>query len=168
MAGEKAWRQLHKNERWWERVRVIRADGTTRWWDDNIRQHSNLLGFCSNCSPWLYWCFYLLYIDLWRSQPCHSKDGGSAYSIGVGELSWQYGTGLKSCGPATNWCTRREWPVSCMTVISARWQSNMPFQGQRKWHILMASYGEILSEWMNYFITRWRQEVSEFGDQTYW
>ena len=26
------------------------------------------------------------------------------------------------------WCTGREWPVNCMTVISARWQSHMPFQ----------------------------------------
>ena len=26
------------------------------------------------------------------------------------------------------WCTGREWPLNCMTVISARWQSNMPFQ----------------------------------------
>ena len=52
------------------------------------------------------------------------------YSIGVGELGWQYGTGLKSHG--TNWCTRREWPVNCMTVISARWRSNMPFQRQQK------------------------------------
>ncbi len=28
----------------------------------------------------------LLYIDLQPGQTCHSKDGGSAYSIGVGEL----------------------------------------------------------------------------------
>ena len=53
-----------------------------------------------------------------------------------------------------------------MTVISARWQSNMPFQGQRKGHIPMASYGEILSGRLNYYITRWRQEVSQFGGQT--
>ena len=32
----------------------------------------------------------MLYIDLRSGQTCHSKDGGSAYSIGVG----QYGTGL--------------------------------------------------------------------------
>ena len=28
----------------------------------------------------------MLYIDLRPGQTCHSKDGGSAYSIGVGEL----------------------------------------------------------------------------------
>ena len=75
---------------------------------------------------------------------------------------------VKSRGTVTDWCTWREWPVNCMTVISARWQSNMPFQGQRKWHIPTASYGEILSGRLNYYITRWRQEVSEFGDQTRW
>ena len=87
----------------------------------------------------------LLYIDLRPRQTCHSKDGRSAYSIGVGELGWQYGTGLKSHGTVTNWCTGREWPVNCMTVISAWWRSNMPFQRRRKWHISMASYGKILS-----------------------
>ena len=30
----------------------------------------------------------MLYIDLRPSQTCHSKDGGRAYSIGVGELGW--------------------------------------------------------------------------------
>ena len=60
---------------------------------------------------------------------------------------------VKSRSTVTDWCTGREWPVNCMTVISARWQSNMPFQRQRKWHILMASYGEILSGWLNYYIT---------------
>ena len=34
----------------------------------------------------------LLYIDLRPSQTCYSKDGGSAFSIGVGELGWQNGT----------------------------------------------------------------------------
>ena len=74
----------------------------------------------------------MLYIDLQPCQTCHSKDSGSAYSIGVGELGWQYGTRLKSHGTVTNLCTGREWPVNCMTVISARWRSNMPFQRRRK------------------------------------
>ena len=29
-------------------------------------------------------------------------------------------------GPTSEWCTGREWPVNCMTVISAWWWSNMP------------------------------------------
>ena len=81
---------------------------------------------------WIVWNGTVLYIDLLPGQTCHSKDGGSAYSVGVGELGWQYGTGLKSHGTVTNWCTGREWPVNCMTVISARWRSNMLFQRQRK------------------------------------
>ena len=62
-----------------------------------------------------------------------------------------------------DWYTGREWPLNCMTVISAWWRSNMPFQrlsGQ-------------LSGRLNYYITRWEQEVSELeirrvGDQTSW
>ena len=39
------------------------------------------------------------------------KTAEVAYSIGVGELGWQYETGLKSHGTVTNWCTRRGWSV---------------------------------------------------------
>ena len=69
---------------------------------------------------------------------------------------------VKSRGTVTDWFTGREWPVNCMTVISAWWRSNMPFQGRRKWHIPMASYREILSGRLSYYITRWRREVSQF------
>ena len=75
---------------------------------------------------------------------------------------------VKSRSRVTDWCTGREWPVNWMTVIFAWWQSKMPFQRQWKWHIPMGSYGEILSGRLNYYITWWRQEVSEFGDQTCW
>ena len=34
----------------------------------------------------------MLYIDLRPGQTCHSKDGGSAYSIAMGELGGQNGT----------------------------------------------------------------------------
>ena len=67
---------------------------------------------------------------------------------------------VKSRVTVTDWYTGREWPVNCMTVISVWWRWNMPFQGRRKWHIPMASYGEIVSGRFNYYITRWRQEVS--------
>ena len=69
---------------------------------------------------------------------------------------------VKSSGTVIDWCTGREWSVNCMTVISARWKSNMPFQGQRKWHIPIDSHGEILRGRLNYYITQWRQEISEF------
>ena len=62
-------------------------------------------------------------------------------------LGWQYGTKVKSHVTGIDWCTGREWPANCMTVISAWWQSNMPFQR--------------LSGWLNYYITRWGQEVSD-------
>ena len=103
---------------------------------------------------------HMLYIDLRLRQTYHSIDGGSAYSIDVGELGWQYGT-------VTNWCTGREWPVNCMRVISARWRSNMPFLRRWKYISRWLVVGEI--EWaLNYYITRWRQEVSLFGHQTRW
>ena len=54
---------------------------------------------------------------------------------------------VKAHDPLTDWCTGREWPLNCMTVISAWWRSNMPFQR--------------LSGRLNYYITRWGQEVSE-------
>ena len=95
----------------------------------------------------------MLYIDFQPGQTCHSKDGRNAYSIGVDELGWQCGTGLKSHGTITNWCTGRGWPVNCMTVISTQWRSKHA----------------ITKEWaLNYYITRWIQEVSLFGDQTSW
>ena len=41
-----------------------------------------------------------------------------AYNMGQGE------------GPTVplQWCTGREWPVNCMTVISAWWRLNIRFQ----------------------------------------
>ena len=35
---------------------------------------------------------------------------------------------VKAHGTVIDWCIGREWPVNCMTVISAWWRSNMPFQ----------------------------------------
>ena len=55
---------------------------------------------------------------------------------------------VKSHGTFIDWWTGREWPVNCMTVISAWWRSNMPFQG--------------LSGPLNYNITRSRQEVESW------
>ena len=101
----------------------------------------------------------LLYIDLRPRQTCHSKDGGSAYSIGVGELGWQYGRGLNSHGTVTNWCTRREWPVKCMSVISARWRSNMPFQRRwkciRDWVAVELLYNSVKTRSQSVWGTEW-------------
>ena len=58
---------------------------------------------------------------------------------------------IKAHDTLIDWCTGREWAVNYMTVISAWWRSNMPFQRLR---------GR-LSGRLNYYITRWRQEVRE-------
>ena len=72
------------------------------------------------------------------------KTAEVAYSIGVGELDWQYGTGLKSHGTVTNWCIGR---VTCelhdgyfrsMTIKHA-----IPKTAEV--HIPMASYEKRLS-----------------------
>ena len=57
----------------------------------------------------------------------------------------------KSHGTLIDWCTQREWPVNCITVISAWWRSNRPFQ----------RLSGRLSGRLNYYITRLRQEVCE-------
>ena len=61
------------------------------------------------------------------------------------------GQGKKSHGTLIDWCTGIEWPVNCMIVISAWWRSNMPFQRM----------SGRLSGRLNYYITLWKQEVSE-------
>ena len=60
---------------------------------------------------------------------------------------------VKAHDTLIDWCIGRELPLNCMTVISAWWRSNMPFQ----------RLSGRLSGWLNYYITRWRQEVSELG-----
>ena len=98
--------------------------------------HTSLIRFLYE--PDLFFCAQLnsfKYCCILTSNPAKyaiPKSTEVAYSIGVGDLGWQYGTGLKSPGTIINWCTRREWPVNCMTVISARWRSNMPFQRRSK------------------------------------
>ena len=89
------------------------------------------------------------------------------YSVGVGELGWQYGTGLRSHGTVTNWCTGREWPVNCMTVISARWRSNMPFQRRRKCVFRWPVMGRY---WVGFQLlyNSVHRKFKEFGDKECW
>ena len=58
---------------------------------------------------------------------------------------------VKAHDTLIDWYTGREWPLKCMTVISAWWRSNMPFQ----------RLSGRLSERLNYYITRWGREVCE-------
>ena len=96
----------------------------------------------------------------------NSKTAEVAYSIGVGELGWQYGTGLKSHGTVTNWCTGRGWPVNCMTVISARWWSKRAIlKTAEVAHSVGHLWEEI--EWgLNYYITQCTGNSMSFEDQT--
>ena len=82
------------------------------------------------------------------------KTAEVAYSVGVGELGWQYGTGLKSHGTDTNWRNGREWPVNCMTGICARWWSK---HANLKTAEVAYSVGHLWEEieWAsNYYITQ--------------
>ena len=90
-----------------------------------------------------------------------------AYLIGVGELGLQYGTGLKSHGTVTNWCTGREWPVNCMTVISARWRSNMPFQRRQKCIFRWPVIGRY-SVGVELLYNSVHRKCKSFGDETSW
>ena len=47
--------------------------------------------------------------------------------IALACLADEMGQG-KSHDTLIDWHTGREWPLNCMTVISAWWRSNMPFQ----------------------------------------
>ena len=55
-----------------------------------------------------------------------------------------------------DWRTGREWPLNCMTVISARWRSHRPFKRKWKWHIPVARYWKELRRRVH--ITAWEFE----------
>ena len=79
----------------------------------------------------------MLYFDLRLGQTCHSKvmhrkevtysNGQLSKEIAWVDLADEMGQG-KAHDTLIDWCTGREWPLNCMTVISAWWRSNMPFQ----------------------------------------
>ena len=73
-------------------------------------------------------CFFIyLCACLWK-EVTHSN-GSYERKSRRRELADEMGHGKKSHDTLIDWCTRREWPLNCMTVISAWWWSNMPFQG---------------------------------------
>ena len=75
---------------------------------------------------------------------------------------------VKAYDTLIDWCTGREWPLNCITVISARWHSNMPSQRQQKWHISDGKlWGDI--EWAIELLYNSVQTGSQWvGDQTSW
>ena len=121
-----------------------------------------------NCSHINF--YFRINVVYWPPTPPNMpfQNGRSAYSIGVGELGWQYGTWLKSHSTVTNWYTGRKWPVNCMTVISARWRSNMPFKRRWKcifrWSVMGGDWvgGELIYNWVYRKFDRfWRQDAVE-------
>ena len=98
---------------------------------------------------------HMQYIDLRPGQTCHSKvmhrkevthSDGSYEKKSRRRALLTIWDKVKPHGTLIDWCTGREWPVNCMTVISAWWRSNMPSQR--------------LSGRFNNYITWWRQKVS--------
>ena len=55
-----------------------------------------------------------------------------------------------------DWHTGREWPLNCMTVVSARWRSHRLFQRKRKWHIPITRHRKKLRRRVH--ITAWEFE----------
>ena len=108
-----------------------------------------------------YCCFYSLRVFtlcwILTSDPAKyaiPKTAEVACSIGVGELGWQYGTGLKSHSTVTNWCTGREWPVNCITVF---FRSMTTKHAILKMAEVAHSVGHLWDEieWaLNYYITQ--------------
>ena len=88
-----------------------------------------------------------------------------AYSIGVGELGWQYGTGLKSHGTVTNWCTERGWPVNCMTVISAWWWSKHAIPKTAEVTYSIGHLWEEIEWALSYYITQCTGNSKSLGDK---
>ena len=63
-----------------------------------------------------------------RKEVTHSNGSYERKSRGR-KLADEMGQGKKkSHYTLIDWCTGREWPQNCMTVISAWWRSHRPFQ----------------------------------------
>ena len=133
------------------------------WLPSHFCVHATIIPFSSKTSflyslldyIWRMIQLNMLYTDLQPGQTCHSKvmhrkevtHSDGSYEKKSRRRAWlTIWDKVKSHVTLIDWCTGREWPVNCMTVISAWWRSNMPF-----WR---------LSGRLNYYITRWRQEVS--------
>ena len=75
-----------------------------------------------------------------RKEVTHSSGSYERKSRGR-KLADEMGRGKeKSHYTLIDWRTGREWPLNCMTVISARWRSHRLFQRKRKWHIPIARH----------------------------
>ena len=109
-------------------------------------------------------CYILTF---WPGQKCHSKvihrkevthSNGSYERKSRGrKLADEMGRAKKkSHGTFIDWCTGREWPVNCMTVISAWWQLNIRFQRSRG---VPNDYITELSSGASWVAASWRRDV---------
>ena len=103
----------------------------------NVNRNSQWMGFfnllAKNNPRWV--CYVLTF---WPSQKCHSRLSGRKWHILMAVMRGNRVGGnwlikfdkvkKKSHYTLIDWCTGREWPLNCMTVIFARWQSHRPFQ----------------------------------------
>ena len=131
-------------------LRVLKTRIELIWgWMETKFGYKEVLQVKSFRSPGLVY-FCILPSDL--AKHAIPKMAGVAYSVGVDELGWQYGTRLKSHG--TNWCTRRGWPVNCMTVISARWWSKHAIPKTAEVAYSIGHLWEEIEWALNYYITQ--------------
>ena len=78
-----------------------------------------------------------------------------AYSVGVGELGWQYQ--LKSHGTVTTNAPEEGDMWTAWQLFSLDDNQNMPFQRRRKLHIPLAIYGKRLSVRTYRCSSNWRE-----------
>ena len=107
-----------------------KASGMTCWWHDimMIRTWKYLEILQIKFIRWFRYSLRLLYIDRRPGQTCHSKvmlrkevtHSDGSYEKKSRRWTWlTIWDKVKSHGTLIDWFTRREWPVNCMTVISA-------------------------------------------------
>ena len=93
---------------------------------DNVLYNSNSKDYFSNQ------CCILTFDPVQNTIQGDAPEGSDTFQweeIAWAETSWWNGTSLKnSHGTLIDWCTGREWPLKCMTVISAWWRLNIRFQ----------------------------------------
>ena len=124
------YRHLLDSMVWW---------GWVLWYIKHGYLMSNPLYTHTHTYIYIYLYVYI-YVEFWpsprpkmpfkvmhRKEVTHSNGSYERKSCGR-KLADEMGQGKKSHDTLIDWYTGREWPVNCMTVISAWWRSNMPFQ----------------------------------------
>ena len=94
-----------------------------------------------------------------RKEVTHSDGSYERKSHGR-KLAYKMGQAKKSHDTLIDWCTGREWPLNCMTVISAWWRLNMQFQrpsGRSSRRELLYNSVELSSSWQLSSSSSWRE-----------